>query len=138
MSRRVTLNASDYTVEDRGYATPCWIANTKKSNGRYALTRIDGREVYMHRAMYEQEIGQIPTGLQIDHLCRVTYCIRPDHLEPVSPADNSRRSRSTKLTVEQAKRARYGGENARLLAKEFGVTEFLIYQIRQGKIWKDV
>ena len=138
MKRRVTLDESDYTVEDRGHATPCWIARTKKSNGRYALTRIDRREVYMHRAMYQQTIGPIPAGLQIDHLCRVTYCIRPDHLEPVTPAVNTRRSRATKLTVEQARRARYGKENARLLAQEFSVTKFLIYQIRQGKIWKGI
>lgn len=138
MKRRVALDESDYTVEDRGHPTPCWIAKTRKSNGRYALTRIDGREVYMHRAMYEQMVGSIPDGLQIDHLCRETRCIRPDHLEPVTPAENSRRGRSTKLSKAQARRAKYSAENVRILAAELGVTKFAIYRIRRGLDWRDI
>lgn len=134
----MVLDESDYTVEDRGFATPCWIAKTRKGNDRYALTRIDGKEIYVHRAMYEQEIGPIPTGMHLDHLCTMTRCMRPEHLEPVTPAENTRRSRATKLTKDQVRRARYGSENVRALATEFGVTIFLIYQIRQGKVWKGV
>ncbi len=136
--RHLSIGESDYTVENCGYHTPCWIAKTRKRSGRYPVTRIDGREIYMHRAMYEQEVGVIADGLQVDHLCRITFCIRPEHLEPVTPATNTRRGRSAKLTPEKARRARYGGENARILAAEFGVTEFVIYQIRQGRIWKGV
>jgi hypothetical protein len=138
MKRRVTLDASDYTVEDRGHTTPCWIAKTKKSNGRYALTRIDGREVYMHRAMYEQVVGAIPVGLQIDHLCRITRCIRPEHLESVTPATNIHRSRAAKLTEAQARRVRYGKEPISFLCSELGVSFGLLYQIRRGEIWKGV
>jgi hypothetical protein len=88
--------------------------------------------------MYEQEIGPIAPGLQIDHLCRITYCIRPEHLEAVTVTENIRRSRGTKLNPAKVRRIRERGENARLLAAEFGVSEFLIYQVRQGKIWKGV
>ena len=136
--RRLSIGASDYTVENCGYHTPCWVAKTRKRSKGYPLTRIDGREVYMHRAMYEQEIGIIPGDLQIDHLCRFTYCIRPDHLETVTPAVNSRRRGNAKLTPEKAHRVRYDGENARVLAAELGVSEFLIYQIRQGRVWKGI
>lgn len=134
----MSLQESDYTIEDRGYPSPCWIARTRKSNGRYALTRIDGREQYMHRAMYEQEIGSIPPGMQIDHLCKETRCMRPEHLEVVTPAENTRRSRSTKLTRAKVVRIREGGENARKLTAEFGVSEFAIYRVRQRRCWRDV
>lgn len=30
-------------------------------------------------------------GLELDHLCRDPRCINPDHLEPVTPAENCRR-----------------------------------------------
>jgi len=39
-------------------------------------------------------VGEIPEGLQIDHLCRVPACVRPDHLEVVTPRINVWRGRS--------------------------------------------
>ena len=44
-----------------------------------------------HRAMYELMVGPIPEGLTIDHLCNTPLCCRPDHLEPVTAAENQRR-----------------------------------------------
>jgi hypothetical protein len=44
--------------------------------------------VLAHRWAYEQYVGPIPAGLTIDHLCRNTLCVNPDHLEPVSNVEN--------------------------------------------------
>lgn len=44
-----------------------------------------------HRVVYELLRGPIPDGLQIDHLCRNTRCVNPDHLEPVTQRVNVRR-----------------------------------------------
>jgi hypothetical protein len=30
--------------------------------------------------------------LHLDHLCRVRHCVNPEHLEPVTPGENTRRS----------------------------------------------
>jgi HNH endonuclease len=38
--------------------------------------------------------GPIPEGCELDHLCREKVCVFPEHLEPVSGRENSRRSRS--------------------------------------------
>ena len=44
-----------------------------------------------HRRIYELTIGSPPADLDLDHLCRVPACVRPDHLEPVTRAENARR-----------------------------------------------
>ncbi len=62
---------------------------------------------YAHRWSYQQAVGAIPDGLQLDHLCRNPRCVRPDHLEPVTGGENVRRghtargcSRGHKFTEE--------------------------------------
>jgi hypothetical protein len=44
-----------------------------------------------HRWAYEQWRGLIPIGVIVDHLCCVTSCVNPWHLELVSQSENSRR-----------------------------------------------
>lgn len=41
-----------------------------------------------HRLCYEIYKGPIPKGLTLDHLCRTTVCINPEHLEPVTRTEN--------------------------------------------------
>ena len=36
--------------------------------------------MYAHRFAYEMFVRPIPSGLTIDHLCRVRHCVNPDHL----------------------------------------------------------
>lgn len=47
-----------------------------------------------HRLSYETAKGKIPPGLTIDHLCRQTLCINPDHLEAVTLKENILRGTS--------------------------------------------
>ena len=44
--------------------------------------------VQAHRWVYEQEVGAIPDGLMIRHLCHNKKCVNPDHLEPGTMKDN--------------------------------------------------
>lgn len=45
-----------------------------------------------HRVAYEYLVGVIPEGMVIDHLCRQTSCVNPDHLEPVTQKINLSRA----------------------------------------------
>lgn len=51
-----------------------------------------------HRVVYVREVGPIPPGLELDHLCRVRNCVNPEHLEPVTHAENMRRMLRTNIT----------------------------------------
>ena len=44
--------------------------------------------VQAHRWVYEQEVGAIPDGLMIRHLCHNKKCVNPDHLEPGTMKEN--------------------------------------------------
>lgn len=54
----------------------------------YGTFKFEGRMVMAHRFAYELEVGSIPNGLQIDHLCRIRNCVNTSHLEPVTHKEN--------------------------------------------------
>lgn len=77
----------------------CWVwtgALTKAGYGAIGRGRRDEGIAYTHRAMYELLVGPIKPGLDLDHLCRNRACCNPDHLEPVSRAENVRRGAQVK------------------------------------------
>jgi hypothetical protein len=86
------------------YVGDCWEWTAKIGNSGYGRVTVDGRVSYAHRFSYEAFVGPVPEGLQLDHLCRNTVCVRPDHLEPVTPAMNTHRSRLTIGAINAAKR----------------------------------
>ncbi len=71
----------------------CWLWTSTIAGG-YGVFRLgsmaDGtrRRVPAHRFAYEQLVGPIPEGFDLDHLCRVRNCVNPEHLEPVTRREN--------------------------------------------------
>lgn len=96
--------------------------------------------MYAHRAMYEQEVGPIPEGLTLDHLCRQPACMRPDHLEPVTHATNLQRGRSAKLTAAQVADIRAAASEIKTkdLADRYGISQSQMSRVRRGKRWRNV
>lgn len=84
----ITETAQDHaarTIEHDPKRPGCILWTGGVDPGGYGR-RVGG--AYAHRYACEQAKGPIPSGLVLDHLCRVRHCVNPDHLEPVTNCEN--------------------------------------------------
>lgn len=70
----------------------CWVWQGNLTAQGYGILGGKHKNRYVHRFVYEHLIGEIPEGLELDHLCRVPACCNPAHLEPVTHHENVMRS----------------------------------------------
>lgn len=73
-----------------GYITPDGYGRLSSKSGGTTTTRL------VHRIAYEEMVGPIPDGMQLDHLCRNRACYNPTHLEPVTNKVNLSRGRDAR------------------------------------------
>lgn len=66
----------------------CWIWTGGQLHHGYGSAWHEGRFWQAHRLSYTVHVGPIGDDVVIDHLCRNTSCVRPDHLEPVTQRTN--------------------------------------------------
>ncbi len=66
----------------------CWPWAQAVSSTGYGQFQLFHHRVLAHRFAYEMAYGAIPSGLQIDHLCRNRACCNPTHLEAVTLREN--------------------------------------------------
>jgi hypothetical protein len=92
----------------------CWqwsgassvMSKTQNREWRYGWFRPGGRATHIlaHRWSYEAHREKIPAGKVIDHLCRNTLCVNPDHLEPVTVKVNLNRGANANARKTHCKR----------------------------------
>lgn len=81
----------------------CWLWTSYLNKSGYGQIRHGKTSSRAHRVIYEAHRGKIPDGLTLDHKCSVRCCVNPDHLEPVTIAENLRRSPRTIGSINKAK-----------------------------------
>lgn len=79
----------------------CWLWMAASDKHGYGRLGSGSKLVLAHRFSYELHNGPIPSGLQLDHLCRVPACVNPAHLEPVTPGENVRRGNAGKYNADK-------------------------------------
>lgn len=74
----------------------CWKwCGALNSAGYGVFKGADKKNYYAHRWVWERASGKkIKKGLQLDHLCKNPSCVRPAHLQPVTPMVNNSRGNS--------------------------------------------
>jgi hypothetical protein len=82
---QITRMAKSYTISS---TTGCWEWNKSLSKQGYGTFTANNKRYRAHRATYMALVGDIPEGLVLDHLCRNTRCVNPEHLEPVTQREN--------------------------------------------------
>lgn len=91
-------------------AGPCWLWGGTRDKWGYGKITIRQVKQSVHRVVYRELVGPIPDGLTLDHLCRNPPCCNPDHMEPVTNAENVRRMRAWHR--ERRANAGHGGHPA--------------------------
>jgi len=111
------------TIEDRFWSKVqklpgdgCWIWTRSKVTGyghfHIQIAPYKHRKIYAHRWAWESVHGPLPSGLQIDHLCRNRACVRPDHMELVTNRENCLRGLNSNVITHHTKVCKRGHEFA--------------------------
>jgi len=72
----------------------CIVFDGPKSGGGYGYACINNQVVRAHRAVWEEEIGKIPEGMTVDHVCYQKDCINIEHLRLLTHSENTKLSRT--------------------------------------------
>ena len=66
----------------------CWEWKRQLHHSGYATVGIAGRRVQVHRLALEARLGAPLGKQQAHHICANSFCVNPDHLQPVTQHDN--------------------------------------------------
>jgi hypothetical protein len=140
---------ASYTCNNRNSGKHVWMkAQTNQEGYRYvtlgANRESPGKDKRIHKLVWETFIGPVPPGVDVHHKYNNKEDNQLWNLEALVKGKHAslhRRKRIDKLTPEQAKEIKYralAGEQVRSLAREFGVSECFVSQIKHGNKWSRI
>lgn len=135
---RLQPTTLEWDEQDRGYTTACWIWRGSLNQQGYGQLSMGGHHRAAHYVVWEMHRPAVSSGLVLDHLCFQPACVNPDHLEPVTYVENTRRRRTTKLSMQKVGEIRMAhGVSQVELAARFGVTASTIADVVHGRTWRE-
>lgn len=99
----------------------CWHWLGALNGGGYGSFWTGEKDQMAHRFSYGLFVGNIPSGMVVDHGCKKRHCVNPGHLEAITQSENVLRGIAPGLASErQASKTHcpaghpYAGENLRI------------------------
>lgn len=126
----------------------CWLWMGQRDKDGYGTLSRRPLPIRVHRWMWEQVHGPIPSGLQIRHACDNPPCVNPAHMSLGTSKDNKhdsvRKDRHARgaiigtsvLTEELVQQIRATKGTLMTVAVKFGVHWSTIARIRNRTTWK--
>ncbi len=156
-----TVASRFWSKVDRRGLFDCWLWTGGKSHDGYGKLEVgtlaNQRREQAHRIAYVLQVGPIPPGVTVDHLCFNRDCQNASHMELVSRAENGRRGAgrrapghwvrgaeqgAAKLTDDLvlAMRRDYRSGRAKLaqLAERHGISQSGAWDALTGHSWRHV
>ena len=131
-------------------ANGCVIASnypTRKDG--YLVVERGNKTTYLHRYIYEQIYGNIPSGKVIRHTCNNSSCINPEHLACGTQKDNiqdeiirgtfarGEKNGMAKLTKEKVLKIRKDNIHTyKQLADIYNISPSVAHSVKTGKTWR--
>ena len=136
----------------RGRPDQCWEWNAHRNPQGYGKFQIRRQSTVAHRVAWQITNGPIPDELHVLHKCDNPPCCNPEHLFLGTDADNRADAlakgrvrvavgtacHTARLTEADVQRIRSSAKTGKALARQYGVWDTTIYDIRNGKTWKHV
>lgn len=92
IASRLTQQPAPEILDLEGHCL-LWIGKSNTGNG-YGKVSWQGRDLVVHRVVYQIFNGPVDPRLLLDHRCMRRACCQPLHLEPVSTKVNTHRGRA--------------------------------------------
>jgi hypothetical protein len=137
----------EYEIDGNG----CWNCTSHSLNcDGYPRIKINHLQRAIYRFVCEEKVGEIPKDMEVRHKCDNRLCINPDHLELGTHKENINdmisRKRfvvgsdhgKSKLTEEDIVKIIKDDRRYKEIAKDYGVANTTICEIKNGKRWKHV
>lgn len=130
--------------------TRCWLwtGHHNKRHG-YGYININSKQVRSHRYAFFLEYGRWPNPC-CRHKCDTRLCVRPEHLEEGTPADNNRdtvargrsqqgirhhNARLTNIDVISIRRRLAGGESLAAVSQLYSISRDHARRIQRRQRW---
>lgn len=91
----------------------------------------------MHRIVWTKEMGEIPKGFELDHICRNRRCCNTKHLQLLTVSEHKSKTNRERYAdrISRIEVMIENGISTKDIAKEVGVTTHTVTRIkRKGKL----